>query len=35
MNTDQLQKILEKVRDGQITIEEGIAFSLKIIITRI
>ena len=28
MNTDQLQKILEKVRDGQITIEEGIA-SLK------
>src|SRR5208337_6101 len=28
MNTDQLQKILEKVKDGQITIEEGIA-SLK------
>jgi hypothetical protein len=28
MNTDLLQKILEKVKDGQITIEEGIA-SLK------
>ena len=26
MNTDQLQKILERVRDGQITIEEGTAF---------